>query len=64
MLTERDLRLSRIYNEGWSTGGRFNADRKLDESQVAALNPHKRDPEKTRWLLGFRGARALGKKNT
>jgi hypothetical protein len=63
VLTARELRLSRIYADGWDTGRRFSADRELHATQIAALNPHKREPECTRWLLGFRGARAAGRKN-
>jgi hypothetical protein len=56
VLTDRDLQLSRVYADGWNTGCQFSAYPELTEAQVAALNPHKRDPEYTQWLLGFRGA--------
>ena len=58
MQMDHDLRLSRIYADGWSTGLKLPAYPKPGAAQVASLNPHEREPESTEWLRGFHEARA------
>ena len=58
MQANHDVQLSRVYADGWSTGLKINAYPKPSLAQVAALNPHKREPESTQWLRGFHEARA------
>ena len=48
------FRLSRIQAEGWNAARHAPAD--LSDAKIAALNPHKKDPEAARWLAGFRNA--------
>jgi len=53
-------RLSRIQAEGWNAAHRITASTldKLDGRQIELLNPHKSDPERTRWSAGFANALA------
>jgi ribosome modulation factor len=48
------FRLSRIQAQGWNAARGVPGD--LDDAKIAALNPHKKDPERARWLAGFRNA--------
>jgi len=45
--------LSRIYADGWNAGCQFGTHSKATEAQLGAVNPHKKEPERTQWLLGF-----------
>ncbi len=50
------FRLSRIQAEGWNAARSFLTSGVAGDAQVAALNPHKKDPERARWLAGFKNA--------
>ena len=50
------FRLSRIQAEGWKAARSFLVGGEPDDAKIASLNPHKRDPERARWLTGFRSA--------
>lgn len=51
-----DFRLSRAQAQGWNAGRAYSIEFEPDEAKIAALNPHKADPERARWLLGFRNS--------
>lgn len=56
-MTKIEFRLSRVHAAGWIAARHLPAaDRIPNAAEIDALNPHKRDPERTRWLMGFRGA--------
>jgi ribosome modulation factor len=50
------FRLSRIEAEGWNAARKYLTSGKTDDAKIAGLNPHKADPERARWLAGFRNA--------
>ena len=56
------FRLSRVEAEGWNEAQRVMTDDALsaNEGRVLLLNPYLTDPERARWLMGFRNALAAG----
>lgn len=55
MTMRQSYRLSRIQAEGWNAA-RANAaydPDDVDEVNVGALSPYRKDPEKARWVTGF-----------
>ena len=58
MNQEDAYQLSRIHAEGWNAAREFLSDslHDLDDSKIKALSPHKADPERARWMMGFRSA--------
>jgi hypothetical protein len=58
------FRLSRIQAEGWNEAQRAMPDGALsiDDIRISALNPHPTDPERARWLAGFRDALDAGRR--
>jgi hypothetical protein len=57
-----DFHLSRVHAAGWNAARHFStADGEPDAAAIDALNPHKKEPERARWLMGFRGARGAEK---
>jgi hypothetical protein len=57
-MKEIEFHLSRVHAAGWNAARHFSAaDGEPNAAEIDALNPHKLDPERTRWLMGFRGAR-------
>ncbi len=60
MSDAEDFRLSRIQAEGWNAARKFltsgQTGGQAGDAKLAALNPHKADPERARWLAGFRNA--------
>lgn len=51
-------RLSRVQAEGWNAARKIPAGdlASLDAAKTDALNPHETDPERARWLEGFKSA--------
>jgi hypothetical protein len=47
------FQLSRVYAQGWNAARRLPANARLDPKAIADLNPHKSEPERTRWSEGF-----------
>lgn len=47
------FRLSRIYAQGWNAARELPANARADAAAMAGLNPHKSEPERTRWNDGF-----------
>jgi hypothetical protein len=61
-MKEIEFHLSRVHAAGWNAARHFPiADREPNAAEIDALNPHKQDPERARWLMGFRGARGAEK---
>jgi ribosome modulation factor len=59
-MTDIDFRLSRVHAAGWNRARRFSAaDGEPRAGEIDAINPYKKDPERARWLMGFRGALGL-----
>ena len=60
-MKESDFHLSRVHAAGWNAARHFpSGSGEPDDGQIDALNPHKRDPERARWLMGFHGAIGAG----
>lgn len=51
-------RLSRIQAEGWNAARSVSGDdlADFDTAKIEALNPYPADPERARWLTGFKSA--------
>jgi hypothetical protein len=47
------FQLSRIYAEGWNTARRLAANSLAGSKAMVELNPHKSEPERSRWNEGF-----------
>ena len=47
------FQLSRVYAQGWNAARRLPANIRVDPKTIADLNPHKSEPERTRWNEGF-----------
>lgn len=58
MSAAQSYRLSRIQAEGWNAAhaGPSSDFGDLDVAAIEALSPYHGDPEKARWVAGFRGA--------
>ena len=54
----QDFRLSRVQAAGWTAAHKLPNLAELDEAAIAALNPHRLDPERARWYAGFKSALA------
>ena len=57
-MKEIEFRLSRVHAAGWNAARHFSAAGwgSFNAAEIDALNPHKQELERTRWLMGFRGA--------
>ena len=54
---EENFRLSRIQADGWSAAHAYlRKGDPWDDKAVAALNPHRTQAERARWLVGFNSA--------
>jgi hypothetical protein len=49
----KSFRLSRIYAQGWNAARRLPEGSRGDHQTMVQLNPHKSEPERTRWNQGF-----------
>lgn len=58
MNPEESYRLSRVQTEGWHAAQEFSSDRldSLGTTEIQTLSPYKSDPERARWMTGFRSA--------
>ena len=58
MKTKDAYHLSRIQAEGWNAARAYqsNDPGDFDEAAIDALCPYPGDPEKARWVTGFRSA--------
>jgi hypothetical protein len=58
MRTSAAYRFSRIQAEGWNAARRFPSEdlADLDAATIGTLSPYHNDPEKARWIVGFRSA--------
>lgn len=58
MSADTAYRLSRIQAEGWNAARKVSGDdlADIDAAKIEALNPYNADPERTRWLEGFKSA--------
>ena len=50
--------MSRVQAAGWTAAHKLPNLAELDEAGIAALNPHRLDPERARWYAGFKSALA------
>jgi hypothetical protein len=56
MANLNEFGLSRINAAGWKAARKFLAGEEPENGAIALLNPYKNDPERSRWLTGFRDA--------
>lgn len=58
MTDNEAFRLSRVEAQGWNAAHRYFASEQgeVSAAKLAKLNPHRADPERARWNIGFKNA--------